>query len=323
MENKTQSSSAMANFNETPHLATILTNRCNLSCDYCLRKKTPNSIPFDKLERIIKEAHKHGYRSIGLTGGEVLLYPQLKKLLHLINEMGWNVLFETNGILLDNDWIKFISQLFSKDKIYFSISLDSHENKIHDSSRGKGSHEKAVAAIKMLKEAFFEVRIIAVLSGKNMINTEDIIKYLNFCDQLGVNSVGFQEIVPVGKNGKRFSGKNKNRDFCFEAVDQYKGRMIVTGPGKNNGSKFDCGRLNGGSLCLSPVGIHSCIFSEEIIIGSLDDFSVVRKNRLRSYSEFRKYAMIIKNMQDAKTCGECILAVKSVIKDFNKKDFSK
>ncbi|NQU88027.1 MAG: hypothetical protein HQ541_19945 [Mariniphaga sp.] len=134
----------------------VVTEKCNLACDYCLYKKNDTVTSLDTAmkgvglflnynrdEKIIKEIY--------LFGGEPLLYPTLtKKILlgicgkysNLIRKGGLKIKILTNGALLNQNFYDFmvkITEQFSFPFLEFTISFDG-SIQTQDSHRGCGEN---------------------------------------------------------------------------------------------------------------------------------------------------------------------------------------
>lgn len=109
-----------------PSLYLMLTNKCNLECEYCCSSSSPNikednKINSKNINKIVELINKMNIRKIEITGGEPLIH---KDIIKIINEIHYNteatISLQTNGILLTDN---FISEV--KEKVGFiTISVD-------------------------------------------------------------------------------------------------------------------------------------------------------------------------------------------------------
>lgn len=89
------------------HIFIELNSSCNLSCDYCPRKKESQNMDWDTFKGIIDEAREHGARSFSLhLFGEPLLYPRIIEAVEYIKRSNRNntILLTTNGTLLSKNY---------------------------------------------------------------------------------------------------------------------------------------------------------------------------------------------------------------------------
>lgn len=292
------------------HLALILTNKCNLNCTYCLRKKTREEISLALAKKILRQARIAGYKNIGLTGGDPFLYSRFKDILLFLNQHRWNVLIETNGLLINLNWIDFFKSL-TQTELSFSVSLDSHDNRIHDAKRGSGSHEKALRAINKLARADFPVRAVAVITPDFEWRKKDVAAYLRLCEENGVSSISVQS--EISYLSVQDGGPAVSVFRSMEALKSLKnGNIKISVEQKKKG--LGCSRLDGKCIAISAAGMHPCIFLEKIIIAGLSDFCDVFEWKLSSFSAFRK-AALVSYIDGQYDCSDCIRAVTSYMED--------
>ena len=102
-----------------------ITNRCNLTCDFCHGTKRPlGTMPPEDFRRIAEKLRgETSYLPLHVLG-EPLLHPQLKELLAIAGELGFRVCLVTNGTLLH----KRREELLAAKSLHkVSVSLHSFE----------------------------------------------------------------------------------------------------------------------------------------------------------------------------------------------------
>ena len=85
----------------------VLTNLCNLACDFCFqhRKKLKNSLNSDDWIKLIRELPKNS--RITLTGGEPLVIKNFKEIfLEVVKNHECNII--SNGLLLTKELIDLL-----------------------------------------------------------------------------------------------------------------------------------------------------------------------------------------------------------------------
>jgi len=162
-----------------PHLQSIffhLTDRCNLLCPHCYiadsEQKAPEDFPIDKALELIDALTGTEGGSITLSGGEPLLYPDIRA---IINYAARKVAVEllTNGTLIDQKWAAFLA----KKNVSVQVSIDGASAKTHDALRGKHSFARTLLAIRYLQEAGLGKRITVstTIMEQNIRELKDII----------------------------------------------------------------------------------------------------------------------------------------------------
>lgn len=79
------------------------TRRCNLTCLHCYSSSGPTEreeLPIALLERAVRDAAAEGYDTLGVSGGEPLLYRDLPQLLALARSLALITTVTTNGMLV-------------------------------------------------------------------------------------------------------------------------------------------------------------------------------------------------------------------------------
>lgn len=106
------------------HAVLELTMRCMTDCIYCYadkRRHENNFLPTDLAIRFIKEAKSIGFTDIEINGGEVMLHPDIDKILMELASSGYFSLISTK-IPLPEDKIKLLKEI---GMTRVQISLDS------------------------------------------------------------------------------------------------------------------------------------------------------------------------------------------------------
>ena len=188
-----------------------LTTACNLNCVYCSEgdcesKTLPTEIFFKLVDEFpaVLEQNKSQDAEFLFHGGEPMLYGRdnLKILIdyaksHLKN---YNVRFlmQTNGTLIDEDWINF----FKAENISVGISLDGYPE-LHDKNRrtknNEPTAEKVLQNLKLLRDSGLKSGTLMVLNSAEDI---DIDKLFNFiCENKLQPKI--HSVIPCGRAANR------------------------------------------------------------------------------------------------------------------------
>ncbi len=166
----------------------MLTDACNMNCEYCYmikKDRTPifmNKETADKVISKIKElSSKVNLYRIYFYGGEPFLN---KKIMFYIAEKlsNSNIKFfvNTNGTLITDDDIK----LLKKFDFHVSISLDGN---VYLNSK-RGETYKVISTIARLKDAGVGVGISCTITDENYLHLKEIVKFFH---DIGINNFGF------------------------------------------------------------------------------------------------------------------------------------
>ena len=128
-----------------------------------------------------------------LNGGEPLLNPEWRFAVKEGRRRGLRVVLFTNGTLVTEDVAAFLG---ANRVAKVSISLDGFEEQ-HDALRGPRAFVRTVDGIRRLVARGLQVFVTTMVSGETLARKEE---YQRFCiEDLGVTSVQFTAVVPVGK----------------------------------------------------------------------------------------------------------------------------
>lgn len=140
---------------------------CNLACTYCLTESSPTAPPRqltkDRMVALARQAKELGFQSIGVTGGEPFLRPDLVSVLTTI-AAELPILVLTNGTLFNPRRVEAMQPLLEgPNGVSLQISLDSARAEDNDALRGADNFQRVAEAVPRLLAAGFHVRVAATL----------------------------------------------------------------------------------------------------------------------------------------------------------------
>ena len=183
-----------------------ITERCNLRCVHCYQEGyNPRSeLSLAQLKKIadqiifaLKKWHRKG--RIALTGGEPFLKKELFPLIEYIEQSKyiWRIGILTNGTLIDEkttDKLKACRKLY-----YIQVSLDGASQETNDLIRGKGSYEKAMNSLKILRKEGIKTRLMFTVHKRNY---QEVSALIDFAIKEKIDSLTIERFVPEGKGAE-------------------------------------------------------------------------------------------------------------------------
>lgn len=184
---------------------------CNIECKYCFyralkgdQEHFPKEMSCEIADTILQKAldFADGSLSIAFQGGEPTLlgvgyYKRFVESANRYNKKGVkiNYALQTNGLLLDEEWAKFLKE----NDFLIGISLDGIKQS-HDKFRtdysGKPTFAKVLEKIKLLQEYGVKFNILTVLNSETVKFPEEI---YNFYKNSGYEYIQFLECLePLG-----------------------------------------------------------------------------------------------------------------------------
>lgn len=178
-----------------------VTRKCNLKCSHCYINAASgeytDELNTEESKRLIDQISEVSRPLLILSGGEPLLRKDVFELIQYGTQKGLRMGLGSNGALIDNDVAKKLKEAGIKT---VSISLDSHVPEHHDEFRGvKGSWQKAVNAIKALRDNDVLVQVNTTLTQQNYSEIDDI---MSLAEKLGVENFHLFFLVPTGRGTK-------------------------------------------------------------------------------------------------------------------------
>jgi len=175
-----------------------VTGRCNARCTYCFyadeMEQRPD-LPTDAWLAFFDELGSLAVRSVCLSGGEVFTRSDLWALIDRAIENRTRYSLLSNGTLVDDAIVaRLLERRTRLDSI--QVSIDGSCAEIHDASRGRGSFEKALRGLRLLKQAGLPVTSRVTINRHNVGDLERIAELL--LDDVGLRSFGTNDAIEMG-----------------------------------------------------------------------------------------------------------------------------
>jgi len=173
---------------------------CNIDCSYCYlpNRKSAARMSLDTLDlacrRVFESPFLDRQLEVAWHGGEPLTVPlawydDASALMarRCPTELKLKHRFQTNGLLVNDDWARFFARLEAK----VGLSIDGPGD-IHDASRrtrrGRGTHAKAMGAARLLQHHGVGFHVITVLTELALDEPD---RLFDFYVEHGITEVGF------------------------------------------------------------------------------------------------------------------------------------
>jgi MoaA/NifB/PqqE/SkfB family radical SAM enzyme len=178
----------------TKKLVIELTNRCNLHCQHCFsgRHGGREDLPLALLQRVLDEAHAHGFGELSFTGGDPTVYRHLAEALQRTAAAGYCFALNTNGWNFAQVYPALLPYLEKLSIVTFS--LDGATAATHDALRGVGSFRRVMAAMSIcvVKGIPFSINMVLTRQSRYEVAT-----LVNLAPRLGARGVRFGHLMPA------------------------------------------------------------------------------------------------------------------------------
>lgn len=202
---------------------------CNFQCKMCyvrkteaqIRKEGKSIIPWDRWLELAKKLKEAGTLFLLLTGGEPFLYPNFRKLYEELHRMGFLIMINTNGTMITEETMQWLKEM-SPQRINLTLYGASPETYARICGNA-GGYERAIYALRSLKEAGIPTVVNASMIPEN---AEDIEKIIEIGESLGLNTrVSTYMFPPVRRAAEetdsRFTPQESAEMFMRKSVAQW------------------------------------------------------------------------------------------------------
>lgn len=195
-----------------------ITNECNYGCKYCIfastGRKPEGELDTQQIFTVLKELKSNGFTYVKYTGGEPFIRDDMMAILKETKALGFDCDISTNASKITPEIAQELA-LLNLEMIH--VSLDGHNQKIHEAVRGKKSFIPTIDGLKNLVAANNKIRIGCVIHEYNQNHIKEMIEY---CELLGVNELIFSMMEPVGRL------KNKNIGLSNKSSEDLKNDIL-------------------------------------------------------------------------------------------------
>jgi radical SAM protein with 4Fe4S-binding SPASM domain len=209
------------------YLELHLLHKCNLNCRHCyLGPLEPIEMPIDHAVDITRQFSDSGGLRLLISGGEPLLYKDLKTYIEQTQTLKIRRVLFTNGTLINSRNIAWLDV----DEIQFS--LDGWKEG-HEQLRGRGTFESTLQGIHMASDSGIPISISTMIHRYNL-NEFDRIR--DFIEEINAVEWGIDVMCVSGS-------LMKNRDLTVPYETAVRYLKYAFGGGYHGSSEgFTCGR---------------------------------------------------------------------------------
>lgn len=175
-----------------------ITNRCNLTCEYCSRSSGPwdhTDLSLDTLKGLLQDATSVAVSelTIAITGGEPALHPEFPAVLDLVRQFTTQVSLNSNGVLLGGE---VVSLCLKRDVASFSVSIDGSQTTYR---RVRGDTREIDVIERNLRALVAAGGRVFMSCAVTKDNVDDIDGILDLAESVGARGISLARVYPIGR----------------------------------------------------------------------------------------------------------------------------
>jgi uncharacterized protein len=249
-------------------LTLVMTNECNLQCQYCymfggenIKQNLPLDIAISAIKECVSQRNLSQIR-ISFFGGEpTLAFDKIKKVVEFAKGLGiaYSFHISSNGIISD-DVLRYIE----KEKFNIGISMDGPPS-LNDKLRpAKDGSSKSQIIENTIKELAIKKANYLIRATVTSLNANDMANSVEYWSKLGADKIHFEILNISGRaivNGLRpptISEYIKNFKYALDKAEEL-GVYIISSPFMNllTPSTYYCSPCSGESDVITNDGFLS------------------------------------------------------------------
>ena len=283
-----------------------LTSACNEQCVHCYYVDHQNRhMPFEMVDKVLREFRAAQGISVYLSGGECLLHPDFDRICRLCKSLDLNIIVMSNLTLCSESRIALLREV---DPQFINVSLYSMDSNVHDSiTRVPGSWRKTMDAFLACEKAGLHLRIASPLLRENRESFDELER---FAKDHNVHIVpDYMIFAKTNHEGTNLCHACSGHDLesVLRSNKKLFGDTILTGRKPDIDSKV-C-RIGENRICINAKGdYYPCDGMHEYVLGNAavrtlleiwngKEMLALRRLKVRDFKKcvpcsFRRFCMI-------------------------------
>lgn len=192
-----------------------INNECNLNCKHCRvsEKNDKEKLSLKEAKMLLSELWYNGITMLNLSGGEPFLRKDIFELLDYSKKFE-DIVITTNGTLLNEEKCE---KLATYPNVRLSISLDGMEETHDKFRRKKGTFQKVIDILPILKKYQIKYAIKYTLSKETL---EDVLEVVRLIAKCGATEFNVRRVIVAGNADKDMLLTNKEYKNIIKEIIQ-------------------------------------------------------------------------------------------------------
>lgn len=303
-----------------------LTHKCNLRCLHCYGNfGSGDEMPKQQVLTLLDDLEKVGVKNLELTGGDISVYPYLNDILKKAFSLKFNsVVLLTNGINMNKEFIDLVIK--NSNRAYLQIDIHSLNEEYLKWFTGINNFtQKIIHNLKILLENNVKIRIVSMITKKNIDELPDIAKMVH---ELGIKVYMPSIVVNLGRakqNKDLLLQNNSDKENYIKNLNIIEEKF----PGLLNqfhveGYRNNCGCITT-NVVIDPLGnIKLCPMDDHYLTGLGNVFRENIKDIYDKNKDFIKELFYLNfptlNSEDCLDCPNKLFCSYCFVRAFSKNE---
>ena len=194
-----------------------ITNRCNLNCVFCFKRKSEYEVTWEQAKAIIQKVADANIPDMVFIGGEPFCCPFLFDALRFAKESGINPGIVTNGTFFNDKNAPLLKELVNNS---ISVSVHAPNDELHDKlSNGTGVYTRILLGLKTLNKYGINPEISFTPVKDNIHFLYDTIDGI-ISEGIKISDVLVNRLIPFGNALKNWEMKEVDLDDQITLLGQ-------------------------------------------------------------------------------------------------------
>lgn len=170
---------------------------CNYNCIYCSAHEQILDgavLEYEDIKYVYDILKRKKVCKINITGGEPFLHKDIERIIQLSVD-NFSTTLLTNGSLIP-EHIEFLKQFKNKNRLHFSVSLDSGNPERNMLTRGEGTFELSLEGIEKLIDLGYKVNVLSTITS--YYDVTDLKNLVRKVIRAGGNQINLTPLQPCG-----------------------------------------------------------------------------------------------------------------------------
>ena len=187
-----------------------VTYRCNLKCKHCGLTEISdfsNELSLEEIDDIFRQMEDMGAMGVSILGGEPLARKDIFEIFQSATAHNIGATMATNATMIDEN---IVMKLEESGLLGLKISMEGVERDSYENIRGKGTYNRFIKGLNMLRESSLDISLGTTIMKPNLPYVRDMVE---FAVKNGIERIAFSLIREWGDNSSLMLNQQEYHEF--------------------------------------------------------------------------------------------------------------